>query len=117
MKIGSYHRYSIFHLSGSYQYSTCIRVLLKLRFYLKVFSFHVGIQVYGVQAYNNDNATPFYRELADRTNGAYVKFSHFALIRDMFLAGKPKQCQIQYVLNNYCWNIIPIFLYLGLKTL
>ena len=57
-----------------------------------MFFFYVGIQVYGVQAYNNDNATPFYRELADRTNGAYVKFSNFALIRDMFLAGKPKQC-------------------------
>ena len=46
-------------------------------------------QVYGVQAGSCDvNSHAFYKELADRTNGAYVKFSNFSLIQDMFLAGK-----------------------------
>ena len=29
-------------------------------------------------------ATEFYKELADQTGGAYVKFSNFSVITDMF---------------------------------
>ena len=46
------------------------------------------LQVYGVQAYENGESIPFYRELADKSGGFYLKLSHFDLITDMFLAGK-----------------------------
>ncbi|XP_067949035.1 uncharacterized protein [Watersipora subatra] len=46
----------------------------------------LGVKVYGVQAKPDISVTPFYKELADRTNGAYVTFSNFSLIKDMFLA-------------------------------
>jgi len=48
------------------------------------------LQIYGVQAYSNVGAAPFYKELADRTNGGYLKFDNFSLIKDMFLAGEPQ---------------------------
>ncbi|XP_067949990.1 uncharacterized protein [Watersipora subatra] len=46
----------------------------------------LGIKVYGVQARSDRAVTSFYKELADRTNGAYVTFSNISLIKDMFLA-------------------------------
>nr|XP_006821952.1 PREDICTED: uncharacterized protein LOC102809424 [Saccoglossus kowalevskii] len=46
----------------------------------------MGIKVYGVKANNNNYATPFYKELAEITDGAYIQFKHFSLITDMFLA-------------------------------
>ena len=45
-------------------------------------------QVYGVQALNNHESTPFYKELSDRSGGFYLQLKHFSLITDMFLAGK-----------------------------
>ena len=46
------------------------------------------LQVYGVQALNNHESTPFYKELSDRSGGFYLQLKHFSLITDMFLAGK-----------------------------
>ena len=46
------------------------------------------LQVYGVQALNNRESTPFYKELADRSGGFYLQLRQFNLITDMFLAGK-----------------------------
>ncbi|KAL5005205.1 hypothetical protein ScPMuIL_018661 [Solemya velum] len=46
----------------------------------------MGVKVYGVQALNNRAATPFYEELADRTEGCYLRLRHFHAITDMFLA-------------------------------
>jgi hypothetical protein len=46
----------------------------------------MGIKVYGVQAQNMTESVPFYEELADCSQGAYITFSHFQLITDMFLA-------------------------------
>lgn len=43
-------------------------------------------QVYGVHAGNKSVSQKFYKELADRSNGAYIKFSNFKLIQEMFLA-------------------------------
>ncbi len=43
------------------------------------------IKVYGVQVYNSEY-TPFYKELAERSRGAYIKFEHFNFLTDMFLA-------------------------------
>lgn len=37
---------------------------------------------------NNHDATYFYREIAERSGGAYVKLNNFAVITEMFLAGK-----------------------------
>ncbi len=48
----------------------------------------MGVKVYGVQAMNDGSATNFYRELAERTGGAYVKFTAFSVIADMFMAGE-----------------------------
>ena len=41
-----------------------------------------------MQAYNNSDSTPFYKEIAERSGGFYLQLNHFDLITDMFLAGK-----------------------------
>ncbi|XP_060557191.1 uncharacterized protein LOC132717674 isoform X2 [Ruditapes philippinarum] len=46
----------------------------------------MGVKVYGVQALNQNVSTPFYEELAERSNGFYLKLKDFNLITDMFLA-------------------------------
>ncbi|XP_033634736.1 uncharacterized protein LOC117296009 [Asterias rubens] len=44
------------------------------------------IKVYGVQVYDQTEFTPFYKELAEKSRGAYIKFAHFNCLTDMFLA-------------------------------
>lgn len=46
----------------------------------------MGVKVYGVQALDCSSSTPFYEELAERTNGFYLQLKDFNLITDMFLA-------------------------------
>eukprot|EP00117_Sycon_ciliatum_P017077 scpid37354/ scgid5201/ Polyubiquitin; Ubiquitin; Ubiquitin-related len=46
----------------------------------------MGVKVYGVQALNQTQSIPFYKELARVTGGKYLKFANFSLITDMFLA-------------------------------
>jgi len=41
-----------------------------------------------VQALSKPNETPFYKELAERSDGFYLQLKDFNLITDMFLAGK-----------------------------
>jgi hypothetical protein len=45
-----------------------------------------GIMVYGVQALNRSHATPFYKELADKSGGFHVNLDQFSYITDLFLA-------------------------------
>ncbi|XP_063964952.1 uncharacterized protein LOC129274931 [Lytechinus pictus] len=44
------------------------------------------IKVYGVQAMDNRPANSFYGHMAQKSGGAHIKFQHFSLITDMFLA-------------------------------
>lgn len=44
------------------------------------------IAVYGVQALNRAHATPFYKELADRSGGFHISLDQFSYITDLFLA-------------------------------
>lgn len=44
------------------------------------------IPVYGVQALNRRHATPFYKELADRSGGFHISLDQFSYITDLFLA-------------------------------
>lgn len=50
-----------------------------------------GIPVYGVQALNRGHATPFYRELAEKSGGFHLGLDQFAHITDMILAICMKQ--------------------------
>jgi len=50
-----------------------------------------GIPVYGVQALNRSHATPFYRELAQKSGGFHLGLDQFAHITDMVLAICMKQ--------------------------
>ncbi|MBK8257714.1 MAG: VWA domain-containing protein [Polyangiaceae bacterium] len=50
-----------------------------------------GIPVYGVQALNRRHATPFYKELADKSGGFHLGLDQFAHITDMILAICMKQ--------------------------
>lgn len=45
-----------------------------------------GIMVYGVQALNRSHATPFYKELAEKSGGFHVNLDQFSYITDLFLA-------------------------------
>jgi hypothetical protein len=45
-----------------------------------------GIPVYGVQALGRAHATPFYKELADKSGGFHLNLDQFAYITDMVLA-------------------------------
>ncbi len=45
-----------------------------------------GIMVYGVQALNRPHATPFYKELAEKSGGFHVNLDQFSYITDLFLA-------------------------------
>jgi len=45
-----------------------------------------GIVVYGVQALNQGNATPFYSEISTQTGGFHLHLRDFALITEMFVA-------------------------------
>lgn len=46
----------------------------------------MGIPVYGVQALGRKHATPFYRELADKSGGFHLNLDQFSYITDMVLA-------------------------------
>ncbi len=46
----------------------------------------LGIPVYGVQALNRRHATPFYKELAEKSGGFHLSLDQFASITDMLLA-------------------------------
>eukprot|EP01113_Clastostelium_recurvatum_P000510 TRINITY_DN10233_c0_g3_i1.p1 TRINITY_DN10233_c0_g3~~TRINITY_DN10233_c0_g3_i1.p1 ORF type:complete len:405 (+),score=99.60 TRINITY_DN10233_c0_g3_i1:78-1292(+) len=46
----------------------------------------LGVKVYGVQAFTNENSRPFYEELSERSGTVSIQFNHFHLIVDMFLA-------------------------------
>ena len=43
--------------------------------------------MYGVRALNSRTSTAFYQMMSERTNGAYIEFSNFNIISEMFLAG------------------------------
>jgi len=45
-----------------------------------------GIVIYGVQALNNANSSPFYSEIATQTGGYHLHLRDFALITEMFVA-------------------------------
>ncbi len=45
-----------------------------------------GIMVYGVQALNRSHATPFYKELVEKSGGFHVTLEQFSYITDLFLA-------------------------------
>ncbi|MDM9384235.1 VWA domain-containing protein [Chlorogloeopsis sp. ULAP01] len=45
-----------------------------------------GIMVYGVQALNRSHATPFYKELAEKSGGFHINLDQFSYITDLFLA-------------------------------
>jgi hypothetical protein len=47
---------------------------------------HMGVTIYGVQALGRRHATPFYRELAERSGGFHVPLDQFAQVTDMLLA-------------------------------
>jgi hypothetical protein len=46
----------------------------------------LGIPVYGVQALNRRHATPFYKELAEKSGGFHLSLDQFASVTDMLLA-------------------------------
>lgn len=45
-----------------------------------------GILVHGIQAMNDASAEKFYREIAGRTDGAYIKLSQFSEATELFMA-------------------------------
>jgi von Willebrand factor type A domain len=55
----------------------------------------MGIPVYGVQALGRRHATPFYKELADKSGGFHLNLDQFAAITDMVLAICYKQSSDQ----------------------
>jgi hypothetical protein len=46
----------------------------------------MGIPVYGVQALGRRHATPFYKELAEKSGGFHLNLDQFSAITDMVLA-------------------------------
>jgi len=46
----------------------------------------LGVKVYGVRALDYEEACPFYEELSERSGAVSIRFKHFHLIVDMFLA-------------------------------
>ncbi len=44
------------------------------------------VMVYGVQALNRRHATPFYKEIAEKSGGFHVSLDQFSYITDLFLA-------------------------------
>ncbi|MCP3099943.1 VWA domain-containing protein [Myxococcus sp. K15C18031901] len=51
----------------------------------------MGVPVYGVQALARAHATPFYRELAEKSGGFHLSLAQFAHVTDMLLAVCYKQ--------------------------
>ena len=51
---------------------------------------------------NIGGATEFYKELAEQTGGAYVRFTNFSIISDMFMAGTniTLELPLQFILFN-----------------
>jgi len=45
-----------------------------------------GVVVYGIQALDNDYATPFYSEISTSTGGFHLRLKDFSLITEMFVA-------------------------------
>ena len=70
--------------------------------------FYLFVQVYGVRALTSSHAQPFYEEIAERSGGAYIAFTNFTIITEMFLAGKciliPSLNPQKYILKNYVRN-------------
>ncbi len=64
------------------------RITVDLRSYGVLLAPSPVFQVYGIQAQNIGGAEDFYKELAEQTGGAYVKFTNFNIISDMFMAGQ-----------------------------
>lgn len=50
-----------------------------------------GVPVYGVQCLNRGHATPFYRELAQKSGGFHIGLDQFSYVTDMVLAVCLKQ--------------------------
>jgi len=50
-----------------------------------------GINVYAVQALGRRHATPFYREVAEKTGGFHLELNQFSNVRDMIMAVCLKQ--------------------------
>lgn len=50
-----------------------------------------GVPVYGVQCLNRSHATPFYKELAQKSGGFHIGLDQFAYVTDMILAVCLKQ--------------------------
>ncbi len=46
----------------------------------------IGVTVYGIQALNRPHATPFYKELAEKSGGFHLNLDQFSYITDLFLA-------------------------------
>jgi hypothetical protein len=46
----------------------------------------MGVTVYGIQALNRPHATPFYKELAEKSGGFHLNLDQFSYITDFFLA-------------------------------
>lgn len=46
----------------------------------------LGVTTYGVQALNRPHATPFYKELAEKSGGFHLNLDQFSYITDLFLA-------------------------------
>ncbi len=46
----------------------------------------MGVPVYGVQALNRAHATPFYRELANKSGGFHLSLDQFSAVTDLVLA-------------------------------
>eukprot|EP01117_Protostelium_nocturnum_P014428 TRINITY_DN5488_c0_g1_i1.p1 TRINITY_DN5488_c0_g1~~TRINITY_DN5488_c0_g1_i1.p1 ORF type:complete len:404 (-),score=155.14 TRINITY_DN5488_c0_g1_i1:45-1256(-) len=46
----------------------------------------MGVRIYAVQAYQSRSSEPFWRELARRSGGVYLRLSNFELMTDMFRA-------------------------------
>lgn len=46
----------------------------------------MGVNVYGVQALNRSHATPFYREIAERTGGFHLTLDQFSSVTELVMA-------------------------------
>lgn len=46
----------------------------------------MGVNVYGVQALNRNHATPFYREIAERTGGFHLTLDQFSSVVELVMA-------------------------------
>eukprot|EP00746_Dinoflagellata_sp_MGD_P073943 gnl/MRDRNA2_/MRDRNA2_29937_c0_seq1.p1 gnl/MRDRNA2_/MRDRNA2_29937_c0~~gnl/MRDRNA2_/MRDRNA2_29937_c0_seq1.p1 ORF type:complete len:1218 (-),score=238.80 gnl/MRDRNA2_/MRDRNA2_29937_c0_seq1:45-3698(-) len=47
---------------------------------------NLGVRVFGVQCFSNGHAKPFYKALADQTDGLHLPMHDLAIIKDVFMA-------------------------------